>query len=86
MIRGTGRFEGISTLPYVGAEVFERPFARDWRLGMADLATHFGALAILGAAFLLSAMLAIRGRVPIVSGKSARRSSASGSSSASRTG
>ncbi|SPJ23457.1 formate dehydrogenase subunit gamma [Palleronia abyssalis] len=70
MVRGTDRVEGVSSLPYVGAEVFERPFARDWRLGMADIATHLGALAILGFAFLLAAVLALRGRVPIVAGKS----------------
>ncbi|SFG83478.1 formate dehydrogenase subunit gamma [Palleronia marisminoris] len=73
MVRGTDRVEGISSLPYVGAEVYERPFARDWRLGMADFATHLGALAILGFAFLLAAFLAIRGRVPISSGKSGRK-------------
>ncbi len=73
MIRGTDRVEGISTLPYVGANVFERPFARDWRLGMADIATHLGALAILGFAFLLASALAVRGRVPIVRGKSGRK-------------
>ncbi|WP_375261693.1 formate dehydrogenase subunit gamma [Palleronia sp.] len=73
MARGSNHVEGISTLPYVGAEVFERPFARDWRLGMADIATHLGALAILGFAFLLAAFLAIRGRVPISSGKSGRK-------------
>ncbi len=73
MIRGVDRVEGVSSLPYVGAEIFERPFARDWRLGMADVATHLGALAILGFAFLLAAVLAIRGRVPITRGKSERR-------------
>ena len=73
MVRGIGRVEGISSLPYVGAEVYERPFARDWRLGMADFATHLGALAILGFAFLLAAFLAIRGRVPLSSGKSGRK-------------
>ncbi len=73
MIRGTDRVEGISSLPYVGANVFERPLARDWRLGIADIATHLGALAILGFAFLLASVLAIRGRVPIVRGKSERK-------------
>ncbi len=72
MIRGTDRVEGLSSLPYVGAEIFERPFARDWRLGLADIATHLGALAILGFAFLLASVLAIRGRVPILRGKSGR--------------
>ncbi len=73
MIRGTDRVEGVSSLPYTGAEVFERPFARDWRLGLADFATHLGALAILGFAFLLALMLALRGRMPIVRGKSERK-------------
>ena len=72
MVRGTSHVEGISSLPYVGANVFERPFARDWRLGMADFATHLGALAILGFSFLLASVVAVRGRVPIVKGKSGR--------------
>lgn len=63
---------GISSLPYANAELFERPFARDWRLGLADLATHIGALAILGFSLLLALILAIRGRVPIAEGKSGR--------------
>lgn len=70
--RGSDRVVGISSLPYAGAEIFERPGARNWRLGLADIATHVGALAILGMAFLLALMLAIRGRVPIVRGKSGR--------------
>ncbi len=61
---------GISSLPYPNAALFERPFARDWRLGIADIATHLGALAILGMAFLLALILAVRGRVPIAHGRS----------------
>ncbi|QFU10021.1 Formate dehydrogenase, nitrate-inducible, cytochrome b556(Fdn) subunit [Rhodobacteraceae bacterium THAF1] len=72
MVRGTDRVEGVSSLPYNGAEIFERPFARDWRLGLADFSTHLGALAILGFAFLLSFFLAVRGRVPIASGRSSK--------------
>ncbi len=73
MVRGVDHVEGISSLPYVGAQIFERPFARDWRFGLADFATHLGGIAILGFAFLLALMLALRGRVPIVSGKSGRK-------------
>lgn len=66
------RIIGSSSLPYPNADVFERPFARDWRLGMANFATHLGALAILGFSFLLALLLAIRGRVPIVEGRDGR--------------
>ncbi|SFE40877.1 formate dehydrogenase subunit gamma [Roseivivax sediminis] len=72
MMHEPGRVEGISSLPYSNAALYERPFARDWRLGMSDVITHMGALAILGMAFLLSAVLALRGRVPIRRGKSGR--------------
>lgn len=72
MLRAPQRIVGISSLPYPGAALFERPSARDWRHGMADIATHLGALAILGMGFLLALMLAIRGRVPIAHGRSAR--------------
>lgn len=73
LVRGTDRVEGISSLPYTGAAIYERPFARDWRLGLADIATHLGALVILGFSLLLALMLALRGRVPIVRGKSGRK-------------
>ncbi|MGR3495381.1 formate dehydrogenase subunit gamma [Citreimonas sp.] len=63
---------GMSSLPYVNADLFERPFARDWRLGLADIATHLGALAILGFSLLLALILAVRGRVPIAEGRSGR--------------
>lgn len=72
MLHAPQRIIGISSLPYPGATIFERPVARDWRLGMADIATHLGALAILGMGFLLALMLAIRGRVPIAHGRSTR--------------
>lgn len=72
MIRGSEDVAGISSLPYVGAAQFERPFARDWRLGIADVATHLGALAILGFACLLALVLTVFGRVPIARGKSGR--------------
>ncbi|WP_422074835.1 formate dehydrogenase subunit gamma [Tranquillimonas rosea] len=72
MLRASDRTEGISSLPYSNAALFERPFARDWRVGIADVVTHMGALAILGMAFLLSAVLALRGRVPIRHGKSGK--------------
>ncbi len=72
MLRGAGHTEGWSSLPYANAALYERPFARDWRIGMSDVITHMGGLAILGMAFLLSAVLALRGRVPIRSGKSGR--------------
>ncbi|RKF12653.1 formate dehydrogenase subunit gamma [Roseovarius spongiae] len=72
LLRGSERVAGISSLPYVGAEVFERPFGRDWRLGIADFATHLGALAILGFSLLLALVLALRGRVPIAKGRSGR--------------
>ncbi|APX90421.1 formate dehydrogenase subunit gamma [Brevirhabdus pacifica] len=64
---------GLSSLPYPNAPLFERPAARDWRMGMVDVATHLGAFAILGFSFLLALMLAIRGRVPIAHGKAHRR-------------
>ena len=66
------RVVGLSSLPYPNADLFERPFARDWRLGLADFATHLGALAILGFSFLLALILAIRGRVPIAEGRAER--------------
>lgn len=63
---------GLSSLPYPGAPLFERPSARDWRVGMTDIATHLGAISLLGFSFLLALILAIRGRVPIAKGKSPR--------------
>ncbi|WP_102109156.1 formate dehydrogenase subunit gamma [Oceaniglobus roseus] len=68
-----GRVVGLSSLPYPGAALFERPFGRDWRLGIADIATHLGALAILGMGFLLALVLAVRGRVPIAKGRDGRK-------------
>ena len=73
LVRGSEYVAGSSSLPYANAEVFERPFARDWRLGLADFATHMGALVILGFTLLLALMLALRGRVPIVRGKSGHK-------------
>lgn len=73
MLREPRRIEGISSLPYANAALFERPFGRDWRLGMADFVTHLGAIAILGFTLLLALVLAIRGRVPIKEGRSGRR-------------
>jgi len=70
LIRRSERVSGISSLPYANAELFERPFARDWRLGIADIATHLGALSIIGFSLLLALILAIRGRVPIAKGRS----------------
>lgn len=70
MLHGPERIIGISSLPYPNAALFERPAGRDWRLGVADIATHLGAMAILGMGFLLAAFLAIRGRVPIAHGRS----------------
>ncbi len=72
MLRASERVEGISSLPYPNADLFERPEARDWRLGIADFITHLGALAILGFSLLLALILAIRGRVPIAKGRSPR--------------
>ena len=72
MLRQRDRVVGLSSLPYVNADVFERPAGRTWRRGQEDVATHVGAIAILGTAFLLAAFLAIRGRVPIVHGQSGR--------------
>ncbi|MBS1300955.1 formate dehydrogenase subunit gamma [Loktanella sp. SALINAS62] len=72
MLREGQRIIGISSLPYPNAELFERPFARDWRLGIADIATHLGTLAILGMGFILALFLAVRGRVPIAKGRSPR--------------
>ncbi|WP_394155097.1 formate dehydrogenase subunit gamma [Loktanella salsilacus] len=72
LLRPAQRTEGISSLPYANAALFERPFARDWRLGVADLAVHLGAVAILGMGFLLALILAVRGRVPIAHGRSTR--------------
>ncbi len=72
LLHAQTRVEGISSLPYPNADLFERPVARDWRLGLADIATHFGALAILGFSFLLALILAIRGRVPIAEGRDGR--------------
>ena len=72
MLRGSERIVGVSSLPYANAALFERPFARDWRLGIADVATHVGAYAILGFSLLLALVLAVRGRVPIAIGRSRR--------------
>lgn len=72
LLRPRNEVIGVSSLPYANAELFERPAARDWRVGLADWATHVGALTILGFAFLLAATLAIRGRVPIAEGRSGR--------------
>lgn len=69
-LRPAQRTVGISSLPYPNAALFERPFGRDWRLGIADIATHLGAMAILGMGFLLALILAVRGRVPIAHGRS----------------
>lgn len=72
MARASERVIGISSLPYPNADLFERPGGRDWRLGMADTATHLGAILILGFSFLLALVLALRGRVPIAKGRSGR--------------
>lgn len=72
LMRGPERIAGISSLPYAGAALYERPFARDWRVGVADIATHLGAIVILGFSLLLALILAIRGRVPIAEGRSNR--------------
>ena len=72
MLQAAGRVEGLSSLPYANAALYERPEGRDWRIGISDFITHLGAIAILGMAFLLSAVLALRGRVPIRQGKSGR--------------
>ncbi len=72
VIAPSERVIGISSLPYANANLYERPFARDWRLGIADFATHLGALVILGFGLLLALVLAIRGRVPIAEGRSGR--------------
>ncbi|MSU90283.1 formate dehydrogenase subunit gamma [Rhodobacteraceae bacterium 2CG4] len=72
LLRGSERIIGISSLPYANAALFERPFARDWRLGLADVVTHVGAFAILGFSFLLALVLAVRGRVPIAKGRTDR--------------
>lgn len=72
MLQQRGHVTGISSLPYPNAALFERPDGRDWRLGMADIVTHVGAWAILGFSFLLALLLAIRGRIPIVKGRSTR--------------
>jgi formate dehydrogenase subunit gamma len=70
LLRDPQRTVGSSSLPYPNAALFERPFARDWRLGVADIATHLGAMAILGMGFMLALILAVRGRVPIAHGRS----------------
>ncbi len=70
MLRESAPVAGLSSLPYNGAALFERPAARDWRWGMADIVTHLGAIVILGFSLLLALLLAIRGRVPIARGKS----------------
>ncbi|KAF0676031.1 formate dehydrogenase subunit gamma [Profundibacterium mesophilum] len=72
MLQERQRVVGRSSLPYANAELFERPFARDWRLGLADFATHLGAIAIIGFSLLLALILAIRGRVPILEGRAHR--------------
>ena len=72
LLRVSERVVGISSLPYSGSALFERPMARDWRLGIANVATHLGALAILGFSFLLALVLALRGRVPIAKGRSGK--------------
>jgi formate dehydrogenase subunit gamma len=72
MMRGREKLIGFTAVPYPSADIFERPDGRIWRRGMADWATHLGALAILGTGFLLSAVLAIRGRVPILDGTDGR--------------
>lgn len=72
MLRGRDEVIGISSLPYVNADLFERPAARDWRLGIAEVVSHIGAIAIVGFSLLLALVLAIRGRVPVAEGRSGR--------------
>ena len=72
MLRQRDQVVGLSSLPYVNADVFERPTGRAWRRGKEDIVTHLGAIAILGLSFLLAAFLAVRGRVPVVHGQSGR--------------
>ncbi|MGR3570481.1 formate dehydrogenase subunit gamma [Brevirhabdus sp.] len=72
MLRQGQKVVGTSSLPYANAPLFERPNARDWRIGLADVATHIGAIALLGFSFLLALLLAVRGRVPIAKGRSGR--------------
>ena len=72
IMRQREKLIGFTAVPYPSADIFERPDGRIWRRGMADYVTHLGALAILGTGFLLAAVLAIRGRVPILDGKDGR--------------
>ncbi|HDZ83441.1 MAG TPA: formate dehydrogenase subunit gamma [Roseobacter sp.] len=72
MMRPARRVIGTSSLPYVNADLLQRPFARDWRLVIADFTTHLAAISILGFSFLLALFLAVRGRIPISEGKSGR--------------
>ena len=69
MMRPARRVIGTSSLPYVNADLLQRPFARDWRLVIADFTTHLAAISILGFSFLLALFLAVRGRIPISEGK-----------------
>lgn len=70
LLRADEETIGVSSLPYPGANIFERPFAREWRTGLADIVTHIGAIAMLGVLFLLSSFMALRGRIPITRGRS----------------
>ncbi len=73
MLRPRQRTIGYTAVPYPNADIFERPDGRVWRRGIADYATHVGAVAILGMIALLGLVLAWRGRVPIAIGPDGRK-------------
>lgn len=73
MLRPRRTTVGFTAVPYPNADLFERPEGRLWRRGIADYTTHVGALAILGTIALLALVLALRGRVPIATGRDGRK-------------
>ena len=72
IMRESDKIIGQTMVPYPNADIFERPDGRTWRRGTSGYATYVGGVAILGMGFLLAAVLAIRGRVPIAEGRDGR--------------
>lgn len=70
LLKTPERIEGLSSLPYANADLFEQPRGRTWRARHNIGAREVGAWVVLGVTLVLALFLAVRGRVMIAEGKS----------------